>query len=93
MVLIKTTAAPIADYYMQCHAFPIKICNTIDKKIRDFLWGSTEEKERMHMVNWHTVTQPKELGGLGLFQTRHRNQALLAKLCWRLAFEHEVLWA
>ena len=93
MVLIKTTAAPIVDYYMQCHALLIKICNTIDKKIRDFLWGSNEEKERMHMVNWHTVTQPKELGGLGLFQTRHWNQALLAKLCWHLAFEHEALWA
>ena len=93
LVLIKSAVAPIADYYMQCHVLPIKVCNAINKKMRDFLWGSTEEKKKMHMVNWHTVTQPKELGGLGLFQTRHMNQALLEKLCWRLASEHEALWA
>ena len=81
LVLIKTTTAPIADYYMQCHALPIKVCNAIDKKMKDFLWGSMEEKRKMHMVNWQTVMQPKDLGGLGLFQTRHRNQAMLAKLC------------
>ena len=81
LILIKTVAAPIVDYYMQCHTLPVKVCNSIDKKMRNFFWGSTEEKKKMHMVNWHTVTQPKELGGLGLFQTRHRNQALLAKLC------------
>ena len=61
--------------------------------MKDFLCGSTEEKRKMHMVNWQTVMQPKDLGGLGLFQTRHRNQAMLAKLCWRLATEHEALWA
>ena len=93
LVLIKAMAAPIADYYMQCHALPIKVYNNIDKKMRDFLWGSTNEKKKMHMVNWQTVTQPKEIGGMGLFQTRHRNQALLAKLCWHLASEHEALWA
>lgn len=81
LVLVKSTASPIADYYMQCHAMPIKVCNAIDKLIRNFLWGSTKEKIKLHMVNWHTVTLPKDWGGLGLYQIRYRNQALLAKLC------------
>ena len=81
LVLVKTTATPIADYCMQCHALPIEVCNSIDKKFRDFLWGSTDEKRKLHMVNWQTVTLPKDLVGLGLFQMRQRNQALLAKLC------------
>ena len=37
------------------------------------------------MVKWSTITLPKELGGLGLYLMKHRNQAMLAKLCWRLA--------
>lgn len=45
------------------------------------------------MVNWQTITLPKDLEGLGLFQMRQRNQALLAKLCWRLAMDQEVIWA
>lgn len=66
LVLIKLAASLITDYYIQCHSLFIKVCNTIDKLIRDFLWGTTEEKRKHHMVNWHTVTLPKDWGGLGL---------------------------
>ncbi|KAK7857681.1 putative ribonuclease h protein [Quercus suber] len=93
MVLVQTAAAPIVDYYMQCHAIPIKVSSAIDKAMRDFLWELTEEKRKLHLVNWQTVTLPKELGGLGLFQAKHRNLALLAKLCWRLANEPNTPWA
>ena len=79
LVLAKTSAAPVVEYYMQCQALPTKVCDTVDKIIRDFLWGSTEEKRRMHMVNWDTVTLPKELGGLGLHSMKYRNLAILAK--------------
>ena len=37
MVLAKIVAALIAEYYMQCHALPVKVCEAIDKLIRDFL--------------------------------------------------------
>ena len=67
LFLVKTTTAPIVDYYMQCHALSIKVCNSIDKKVRDFLWGSTEGKRKLQKVNWQTVTLLKDLGGLGLF--------------------------
>ena len=45
---------------MQCHALPTKVCDAVDKIMRDFLWGSTEEKKKMYMVNWHVVSLPKE---------------------------------
>ena len=61
--------------------------------MRDFIWGSTEERRRMHMVRWSIVTLPKELGGLGLYSMKHRNEAILAKLCWRLAHGEGKLWA
>ena len=86
-MLVKFAVAPIAYYYMQCHSIPIKVCDSIDKMTRDFIWGSTKEKRRMHMVKWSTITLPKELGGLGLCSMKYRNQAMLAKLCWRLAHE------
>ena len=93
LVLVKSAASPIADYYMQCHTLPTKVCNAMDKLIRNFLWGSTEEKRKLDLVNWNTVTMPKDCGGLGLFQIRYRNQALLTKLCWRIADENDSSWA
>ena len=93
LVLAKSAVALIAEYYMQCHNLPAKVCDSIDKMMRDFIWGSTEERRRMHMVRWSTVTLPKELGGLGLYSMKHRNEAILAKLCWRLAHGEGKLWA
>ena len=90
LVLAKTSTAPVAEYYMQCQSHPVKVCDQVDKLIRDFLWGLTEEMRRLHLVRWDTVTLPKELGGLGLHRMKDRNNALLAKLCWRLACEHEA---
>lgn len=69
------------------------MCDAVDKTIRDFLWGSTDEKRKMHMVKWSTVTFPKVLGGLGLHSIRDRNLAFLAKLCWRLASSQDSPWA
>ena len=91
-MLAKFVVAPIAEYYMQCHNLPTKVCDSIDKMMRDFIWGSTEERRRMHMVRWSIVILPKELGGLGLYSMKHRNEAILAKLCWRLAYEEGKPW-
>ena len=93
MVLVKSAAAAVAEYYMQCQTLPAKVCDQVDKLIKDFLWGSTEEKRRMHLVCWDKVTLPKELGGLGLHNMKERNNAILAELCWRLACEKEAPWA
>ena len=93
LVLVKSAVAPIADYYMQCHSIPIKVYDSIDKMTREFIWGSTEEKRKMHMIKWNTITLPKELGGLGLSSMKYRNQAMLATLCWRLAREEGMPWA
>ena len=47
LVLVKATATPVVEYYMQCQSLPAKVCDQVDKLIRDFLWGSTEEKKEV----------------------------------------------
>ena len=44
-------------------------------------------------MGWNKVTNPKELGGLEIFQAKARNSALLAKLCWRIASCPDMPWA
>ena len=64
----------------------------LDKLNRNFLWGSTAEKKKMHMVGWKKVCRPKKEGGLGLSCAKPRNVALLAKFNWRLIQEKDSPW-
>ncbi|CAL2226100.1 unnamed protein product [Prunus armeniaca] len=66
----------------------------LDKLNRDFLWGYTGDKTKLHLVNWDTVCQPKSCGGLGIKKKTHcMNQALLAKTSWKIFQKDQGLWS
>ena len=92
-MLIKAAVTSIPEYIMQCHKLLIKVCEEVNKLVRDILWGSTMDKKKMHLVGWNKVTNPINLGGLGIFDMKARNAALLAKLCWQIASSPEMSWA
>ena len=83
-VLIKSVMSAIPNYVMQGVALPVHVCDKLDKINRGFLWGSTSEKRRMHMVGWSKVIKSKEDGGLGIEVARAKNIALLSKLNWNV---------
>ena len=74
----------IPSYVMQGVALSIHVCEKIDKVSWDFIWGSTEDKRKLHHVGWGKIVKSKEEGGLGLQSARAKNIDLLAKLNWRL---------
>lgn len=90
-VLVKSVMTAIPNYVMQGVALPSHLCSKIDKINRDFLWGSTEEKRRLHLAGWSKVIKSKEEGGLGIQAARAKNIAMLAKLNWRLFQEKDTL--
>ena len=65
LVLTQSVTAAIPSYTMQCSILPPKVIKCVDKLNRDFLWGSTENNKKIHMVSWKKVTKPKKDGGLG----------------------------
>jgi hypothetical protein len=44
------------------------------------------------MVDWATVCRPKEVGGLGILNTKTMNIALMLRWIWRLYQNEEGLW-
>ncbi|XP_023928894.1 uncharacterized protein LOC112040231 [Quercus suber] len=92
-VLVKSMMSAIPNYVMQGAALPIHLCDKLDKISRDFLWGSSQGKSKMHLVGWNKIIKSKEEGGLGIQAARAKNLALLAKFNWRLYHEKDALWA
>lgn len=92
-VLAQSVLSTTPYYTMQSILLPIGVCNSIDKIVRRFLWGSTTHQRKCHLVQWNIVTKPKELGGLGLRSAKDMNMAFLAKLGWRfINSEKDALW-
>lgn len=92
-VLAQSVLNSIPYYTMQTARLPLGLCDNIDKRIRQFIWGGTTKERSCNLVNWSTVTQPKKNGGLGIRCTRDMNKAFMTKLGWRLLNEENSLWA
>ncbi|KAL0014133.1 hypothetical protein SO802_001202 [Lithocarpus litseifolius] len=92
VILTQSVTSTIPNYTMQCVALPSKILQGIDRISRNFLWGSSENKKKLHLISWEKVTKSKEEGGLGIQAAKPKNTALLAKLNWRFNSEKSSLW-
>ena len=77
---MKSIMSSIPNYVMQATVLPAHLCEKLDKINRDFLWGLTSEKRRLHLVGLSKIIRPKEEGSLGIQAARAKNLALLAKL-------------
>ena len=91
--LTKAMLSAIPFYTMQGCILLSRIHANLDKICRNLLWGSTDEKKKLHMISWNKVTKPKNRGGLGLHAAKVRNTTLAAKLCWRMREESGELWS
>lgn len=47
----------------------IKLCNALDALVRNFLWSNRSDSKPVQLLNWGTVSTPKEDGGLGINPT------------------------
>lgn len=77
---------------MQIALLPALITREMDKTIRRCVWGSNEGQWKIHLVNWETLCKSKEDGGIGLRRSEDMNNAILARLGWRLLNNMDALW-
>ncbi|CAN1750705.1 Putative ribonuclease H protein At1g65750 [Linum perenne] len=93
MSLASSVLNSLPSYIMQTAFLPVSLCDNIDRKIRNFIWGSGDGVRKIHNVNWETVCKPKCHWGLGLRNARDLNRALLMKLAWSLISHSNEFWA
>ncbi|CAN1822044.1 Putative ribonuclease H protein At1g65750, partial [Linum perenne] len=77
---------------MQTSVLPVTITDRIDAIIRNFIWGGSLTKSKVHFLAWDRICRPKDQGGLGLRKARELNQAYLMKLGWTILNSPDKLW-
>uniref|UniRef100_A0A803NHR2 Reverse transcriptase domain-containing protein n=1 Tax=Cannabis sativa TaxID=3483 RepID=A0A803NHR2_CANSA len=75
--LIHSVLLGIMNYWMSIFIIPSKITTAIDKSCRDFLWGSSGNKSKLHRTSWEKICLPKNLGGVGFREGKSGT-----RLCW-----------
>ncbi|KAL5711436.1 hypothetical protein ACHQM5_021892 [Ranunculus cassubicifolius] len=68
------------------------IIEEIERISRNFLWGSTLENHKYHLLSWEKLCIPMKQGGLGIKRLREVNRALLSKWLWNFGKGERSLW-
>lgn len=84
LTLMQSVSSQMAIFAMQHVQIPVGVCREIERLQRDFIWGSSNEKRRLHALNWDTLCMPKNQGGYGFREMQSMNKALLGRLVWNL---------
>ncbi|CAA7018343.1 unnamed protein product [Microthlaspi erraticum] len=93
ITLTKSVLSSIPVHSVSSVLLPRSTLATLDKVSRSFVWGSTADKRKQHLISWSRVCVPKEEGGLGIRNSLHMNTSLIAKVGWRLMNDEKSLWA
>lgn len=92
-VLLKTILSSMPTYSMSNLKLPVSLCKQLTSILTRFWWDAKPNDRRMAWVSWDKMTRPKNAGGLGFRDFEAFNDALLAKLGWRIIQAPESLFA
>ncbi|GMI71278.1 hypothetical protein HRI_000797100 [Hibiscus trionum] len=92
VTLAKSALAAIPVYFMQTCILPKKVCNDIEKIMRQFIWGSSEASPKFSLVNWESICQPVKNGSLGIRRLFDFNMAFILKIGFSLVSAIDSFW-
>lgn len=91
--LITSTLNTLPNHVMQYIHIPTTVINKMEHYQRNFLWGATIIRKKLHLIKWKKITTTKEKGGLNIQNLRTKINTLLASLARRIFQNTHSLWA
>ncbi|XP_062094060.1 uncharacterized protein LOC133800103 [Humulus lupulus] len=92
LLLIHSVLFGLRNFWMNVFILPQSIIKEVDKLCRQFLWGASGTRSKLHFASWQQVCLPKAFGSLGLRDGSRWNRALLAKYVWAVTNKQDTLW-
>ncbi|KAE8712936.1 hypothetical protein F3Y22_tig00110221pilonHSYRG00209 [Hibiscus syriacus] len=71
---------------------PKGVCNSLEKLIKRFMWGSDGDARKISLVDWETTKAPVENEGLGIKNMNRQNMAFIMKIGMQLLGGENKLW-
>lgn len=64
--LIISTLSSFHIFWSMAFPLPSSVLSELDKVCRQFIWGDTYMKRKIHTVSWDLICLPRDEGGLGI---------------------------
>ena len=90
-IMLKSVLSAMPCYAMSCFKLPMSLCKQIQSILTRFWWDANPERKKMCWVAWTSMAMPKYAGELGFRDVETFNDALLAKIGWKILTEPQSL--
>lgn len=84
VTLINSCMSSVPNFLMSFLEIPKSVMKKLDFFRRRMLWQDEADHRKIHLVNWPSVCQPKDQGGLGITDLTLMNFCLICKWIWKL---------
>ncbi|KAJ0440973.1 putative RNA-directed DNA polymerase [Helianthus annuus] len=92
MTLAKSVLGSLPSYFLSLFSAPKCVVKKLEKIRREFIWGKSNNRNKLRWIRWELLLKAKKAGGMGMGSIQSFNLAL-TKWWWRLKANPNHLWA
>ena len=82
LVLIRAVLTNLPVYWFSLSPIPVSILKKMRQLIFAFLWGSSKNKFRFHLVDWQNLAMPSVYAGWGIKNIHWFSISLRLRILW-----------